>query len=113
MLLYFFFFNDTATTEIYTLSPTRRSSDLAAVDGRAEEARDGGVALVLQRERERRERLVAVAPEARVRVLEARELLEAAEARAYRALPELAEEVRVAQLEAAERARVRREADDR
>src|SRR5690349_22843202 len=25
-----FFFNDTATTEIYTLSPTRRSSDLAA-----------------------------------------------------------------------------------
>src|ERR1051326_5602134 len=29
----FFFFNDTATTEIYTLSPTRRSSDL---DGRAE-----------------------------------------------------------------------------
>src|SRR3712207_8592786 len=74
MLLYFFFFNDTATTEIYTLSPTRRSSDLAAVDGRAEEARDGGVALVLQRERERRERLVAVAPEARVRVLEAREL---------------------------------------
>src|SRR5260364_476994 len=27
--LIFFFFNDTATTEIYTLSPTRRSSDLA------------------------------------------------------------------------------------
>src|SRR5687768_17901924 len=26
--VYFFFFNDTATTEIYTLSPTRRSSDL-------------------------------------------------------------------------------------
>src|SRR6266480_7079932 len=26
--LFFFFFNDTATTEIYTLSPTRRSSDL-------------------------------------------------------------------------------------
>src|SRR6266498_970015 len=26
---FFFFFNDTATTEIYTLSPTRRSSDLA------------------------------------------------------------------------------------
>src|SRR3712207_7885491 len=26
--LLFFFFNDTATTEIYTLSPTRRSSDL-------------------------------------------------------------------------------------
>src|SRR2546422_7471464 len=25
----FFFFNDTATTEIYTLFPTRRSSDLA------------------------------------------------------------------------------------
>src|ERR1041385_1666606 len=24
---FFFFFNDTATTEIYTLSPTRRSSD--------------------------------------------------------------------------------------
>src|SRR3712207_9110912 len=29
-LLYFFFFNDTATTEIYTLSLQRRSSDLAA-----------------------------------------------------------------------------------
>src|SRR2546430_12427029 len=28
MQLLFFFFNDTATTEIYTLSPTRRSSDL-------------------------------------------------------------------------------------
>src|SRR3712207_7433278 len=29
-----FFFNDTATTEIYTLSPTRRSSDLVvAYDG--------------------------------------------------------------------------------
>src|SRR3989440_11356207 len=28
----FFFFNDTATTEIYTLSPTRRSSDLYAID---------------------------------------------------------------------------------
>src|SRR5258705_5685780 len=28
MLFMFFFFNDTATTEIYTLSPTRRSSDL-------------------------------------------------------------------------------------
>src|SRR5256885_13076964 len=27
----FFFFNDTATTEIYTLSPTRRSSDLSAI----------------------------------------------------------------------------------
>src|SRR3712207_8723820 len=27
-LTFFFFFNDTATTEIYTLSPTRRSSDL-------------------------------------------------------------------------------------
>src|ERR1035441_10769862 len=27
--LFFFFFNDTATTEIYTLSPTRRSSDLS------------------------------------------------------------------------------------
>src|SRR2546430_10000830 len=26
--MFFFFFNDTATTEIYTLSPTRRSSDL-------------------------------------------------------------------------------------
>src|SRR3712207_6991047 len=26
-----FFFNDTATTEIYTLSPTRRSSDLLPV----------------------------------------------------------------------------------
>src|SRR2546430_11201290 len=27
---FFFFFNDTATTEIYTSFPTRRSSDLAA-----------------------------------------------------------------------------------
>src|SRR3712207_8967810 len=27
-ILVLFFFNDTATTEIYTLSPTRRSSDL-------------------------------------------------------------------------------------
>ena len=27
----YFFFNDTATTEIYTLSPTRRSSDLSEV----------------------------------------------------------------------------------
>src|SRR5229473_5820234 len=30
-LFFFFFFNDTATTEIYTLSPTRRSSDLLTV----------------------------------------------------------------------------------
>ena len=29
-MFFFFFFNDTATTEIYTLSPTRRSSDLYA-----------------------------------------------------------------------------------
>src|SRR5258708_28244787 len=28
---FFFFFNDTATTEIYTLSLTRRSSDLAGI----------------------------------------------------------------------------------
>src|SRR2546421_8936517 len=28
LFLFIFFFNDTATTEIYTLSPTRRSSDL-------------------------------------------------------------------------------------
>src|SRR2546427_5925212 len=28
---FFFFFNDTATTEIYTLFPTRRSSDLLHV----------------------------------------------------------------------------------
>src|ERR1019366_10558503 len=28
LLVFVFFFNDTATTEIYTLSPTRRSSDL-------------------------------------------------------------------------------------
>src|SRR5689334_23574018 len=28
---FFFFFNDTATTEIYTLSPTRRSSDLKRI----------------------------------------------------------------------------------
>src|SRR2546427_11412860 len=32
--LVFFFFNDTATTEIYTLFPTRRSSDLnRLIDG--------------------------------------------------------------------------------
>src|SRR2546422_3583128 len=30
----FFFFNDTATTEIYTLSLTRRSSDLILLGGR-------------------------------------------------------------------------------
>src|SRR2546422_822911 len=30
-----FFFNDTATTEIYTLSPTRRSSDLGSASGAA------------------------------------------------------------------------------
>src|SRR3712207_8293567 len=30
MLMCLFFFNDTATTEIYTLSPTRRSSDLSS-----------------------------------------------------------------------------------
>src|SRR2546429_5849084 len=29
--VFFFFFNDTATTEIYTLFPTRRSSDLASM----------------------------------------------------------------------------------
>src|SRR2546430_4016983 len=29
-IFYFFFFNDTATTEIYTSFPTRRSSDLRA-----------------------------------------------------------------------------------
>src|SRR5690349_23820074 len=28
-ILFIFFFNDTPTTELYTLSPTRRSSDLA------------------------------------------------------------------------------------
>src|SRR2546430_12730338 len=28
--MFFFFFNDTATTEIYTLFPTRRSSDLTS-----------------------------------------------------------------------------------
>src|SRR2546426_6430454 len=33
----FFFFNDTATTEIYTLSPTRRSSDLGAQRGHDED----------------------------------------------------------------------------
>ena len=32
VLFVFFFFNDTATTEIYTLSPTRRSSDLYAFE---------------------------------------------------------------------------------
>ena len=31
MFLFIFFFNDTATTEIYTLSPTRRSSDLPVI----------------------------------------------------------------------------------
>src|SRR2546422_6439882 len=39
----FFFFNDTATTEIYTLSPTRRSSDLRSIAG------DADVADVVQR----------------------------------------------------------------
>src|SRR3970040_2925342 len=34
--LLYFFFNDTATTEIYTLSPTRRSSDLALRRAHAE-----------------------------------------------------------------------------
>src|SRR3712207_8720491 len=29
MVIFFFFFNDTATTEIYTPFPTRRSSDLS------------------------------------------------------------------------------------
>ena len=33
-LKWIFFFNDTATTEIYTLSPTRRSSDLEREGGR-------------------------------------------------------------------------------
>src|SRR5256885_12438981 len=33
VFLFFFFFNDTATTEIYTLSLTRRSSDLPAWRG--------------------------------------------------------------------------------
>src|ERR1039457_118278 len=33
-----FFFNDTATTEIYTLSPTRRSSDLTPASPEAESA---------------------------------------------------------------------------
>src|SRR3989440_9948434 len=33
MLVVFFFFNDTATTEIYTLSLPRRSSDLPLVQG--------------------------------------------------------------------------------
>src|SRR2546430_10142974 len=47
MILFFFFFNDTATTEIYTLSPTRRSSDLHAhahprgVSGAAHPAQGG------------------------------------------------------------------------
>src|SRR2546422_11766345 len=36
----FFFFNDTATTEIYTLSPTRRSSDLLRHDSFAAELHD-------------------------------------------------------------------------
>src|SRR3712207_7570182 len=48
----------------------------------------------LFRSRERGERALAVAAEARVEVLEADELLEAAEARAEGALPQLAEEVR-------------------
>src|SRR5215203_1563824 len=84
----------------------------AAVDVRAEEARDAGVALVLHGERERGEVLLAVAAESRVEVLQACELLLPAEARADGPLPELAEEVGVAHLEAAERARVGREADD-
>src|SRR5260370_23676443 len=32
--MFFFFFNDTATTEIYTLSLTRRSSDLTNNEGK-------------------------------------------------------------------------------
>ena len=32
-LFFIFFFNDTATTEIYTLFPTRRSSDLLGLNG--------------------------------------------------------------------------------
>src|SRR5213079_3518154 len=43
----FFFFNDTATTEIYTttdtLFPTRRSSDLRRARGQPERRPDGGV----------------------------------------------------------------------
>src|SRR2546430_11046962 len=37
LLFFFFFFNDPATTEIYPLSPTRRSSDLAAKRGSADD----------------------------------------------------------------------------
>src|SRR2546427_6978951 len=39
--LFFFFFNDTATTEIYTLSLQRRSSDLGRPDRKAGERREG------------------------------------------------------------------------
>src|SRR5205085_11615176 len=66
--LIIFFFYSYGHHQYLPSFPTRRSSDL--------------------------EVFPAVASEARVCVLEARELLEAAEARAYRALAELAEEVR-------------------
>src|SRR5215813_2929801 len=52
--VFVFFFNDTATTEIYTLSPTRRSSDLPSGDGeilRAGEAEGRSNALGLRRRR--------------------------------------------------------------
>src|SRR3712207_7971379 len=42
LLLFVFFFNDTATTEIYTLSPTRRSSDLLLVAARERGDRRAG-----------------------------------------------------------------------
>src|SRR3989454_4647819 len=40
MSFFFFFFNDTATTEIYTSFPTRRSSDLAETAVQGYDARD-------------------------------------------------------------------------
>src|SRR2546425_8230211 len=41
-LSFFFFFNDTATTEIYTLFPTRRSSDLSGHGHPADRTRSHG-----------------------------------------------------------------------
>src|SRR2546427_1193257 len=46
MTSFFFFFNDTATTEIYTLSPTRRSSDLEGSGARGARCRSVEAAAV-------------------------------------------------------------------
>src|SRR5437899_3921329 len=41
MSLFFFFFNDTATTEIYTLSLHERSSDLISASNHSRKRREG------------------------------------------------------------------------